>query len=116
MGADQKGKRELPVDLLQKSRLFADYVRQSIDIGEFQYIREAIVDGTILATNIGDVVLGRCPGRESPTDITVYDSSGLALQDLYVAFEVARIAKARNIAIQVQEMDVATLEVGRTWE
>jgi ornithine cyclodeaminase len=47
-------------------------------IGEFQHAADRPV------TAIGDVLAGRAPGRRSPDAVTVFDSSGIALQDLYV--------------------------------
>jgi ornithine cyclodeaminase len=88
MGADQVGKQELPPSLLMTSRLYADWPKQSIEIGEFQHLLagEADVLGRVAA--IGDVFQGLSPGRVSDHDITIFDSSGLALQDLYVAAAV----------------------------
>jgi ornithine cyclodeaminase len=84
MGSDQVGKQELPVDLLSRARLFCDLPSQSLTIGEFQHIREAVHNGALFVTAIGEVLAGRAPGRQSEKDITVFDSSGIALQDLYL--------------------------------
>lgn len=85
MGSDQAGKQELPVELLHRARLFCDLPSQSLTIGEFQHVRSAVEAGTVKVTAIGDVLTGRTAGRQSAEEITVFDSSGLALQDLYVA-------------------------------
>ena len=94
MGADDKGKHELDTAILKRASLFADYPRQSIMIGEFQH---AYHDGLINSADdicaLGLVTLGKSPGRISDTQITVFDSSGIAIQDLAVAgtiFEAAR--------------------------
>lgn len=85
MGSDQVGKQELPPDLLRYARLFCDLPSQAISIGEFQHVRDEVESGAISVTPIGAVLLGRAPGRQSANEITVFDSSGLALQDLFVA-------------------------------
>jgi ornithine cyclodeaminase len=85
MGADQKGKQELPVELLRRANLFADWPAQSLEIGEFQRLGDAAGAAVRRPAAIGDVILGRAPGRTSAEEITVFDSSGLALQDLFVA-------------------------------
>jgi len=85
MGSDQAGKQELPPALLLRSRLFCDLPRQSLTIGEFQHVRSAVENGSIAVTAIGEVLLGRASGRSSADEITVFDSSGLALQDLFIA-------------------------------
>jgi ornithine cyclodeaminase len=80
MGSDGPGKQELPPELFPKASLFCDLPSQSRNIGEFQH---AAADAELTA--IGDVLLARRPGRRSPDEITIFDSSGLSLQDLYMA-------------------------------
>lgn len=103
MGADRRGKRELPLELLTRSRLFADYRAQSLEIGEFQHLRDLFHTGAVAIENMGDVLSGKAEGRRSPDQITVYDSSGLAVQDLYVAAEVVRRAREAGLIQQFQE-------------
>ena len=95
MGADQVGKQELPPALLETSRLFADWTKQSVEIGEFQHAGRGAGEGASRITAIGDVLRGYAPGRTSDGEITIFDSSGLALQDLYVA---AAVLEARLVA------------------
>ncbi|HKU17057.1 MAG TPA: ornithine cyclodeaminase family protein [Steroidobacteraceae bacterium] len=90
MGSDQAGKQELPVELLHRARLFCDLPSQSLAIGEFQHVRAAVDTGSLALTAIGDVLTGRADGRRNAEEITVFDSSGLALQDLYVAEALLR--------------------------
>lgn len=85
MGADDRGKQELPVDLLKRSRLFADLVPQSTTVGEFQHVAKDIETGTIALAPLGAVAAGIDPGRRSESDITIFDSSGIALQDIFLA-------------------------------
>ena len=103
MGADRKGKRELPLELLRRSSLFADYRDQSLEIGEFQHVGDLLLAGELVIENIGDVLKREVLGRESREQITVYDSSGLALQDLYVAAEVVRLAREAGLVQQFHE-------------
>ena len=85
MGSDARGKRELPAELFEHARLFCDLPAQSIEIGEFQHVRDRIESASLVLTALGEVLSGRCPGRVTRDDITVFDSSGLGLQDLYIA-------------------------------
>lgn len=85
MGSDQRGKQELPRELLASATLFCDLPSQSLEIGEFQHVRAQVEAGEIRLTAIGEVLAGRARGRASDEEITVFDSSGLVLQDLYVA-------------------------------
>jgi ornithine cyclodeaminase len=80
MGSDAKGKQELPPDLLITASLYCDLPPQSTTIGEFQH---APKHRTITA--IGHVLTGAAEGRTAPDQTTVFDSSGIALQDLYIA-------------------------------
>jgi len=81
MGSDAVGKQELPPDLLDHAALFCDLPSQALAMGEFQHAR----GDRARVTAIGDVLEGRTPGRVSRDQITVFDSSGIALQDLYIA-------------------------------
>lgn len=83
MGSDGKGKQELPPELLTKASLFCDLPAQSLDIGELQH-----VDAGAKPVAIGQVLSGEANGRTSDQEITVFDSSGISLQDLYVAKKV----------------------------
>ena len=79
VGADTKGKRELPAGLLALSRLFVDDMAQAAQIGELQW------SPATACTEIGDVLTGRHQVNRTAADITVFDMTGLALQDLTVA-------------------------------
>jgi ornithine cyclodeaminase len=89
MGSDARGKQELPPDLLATASLFCDLPAQSRRIGEFQHAPESASP-----TAIGDVLSGRAPGRTSAEEITVFDSSGLALQDLFLGVAILRARDA----------------------
>jgi len=88
VGADTRGKRELPEGLLPRARLFVDDRTQAQQIGEAQW-----APGTP-STELGDVLSGKTPFVRAPGDITVFDMTGLALQDL----TVARLLHERAIA------------------
>jgi ornithine cyclodeaminase len=103
MGADDKGKHELDTAILKRASLFADYPQQSIIIGEFQHAHN---DGLINSVDdicaLGLVTLGKSPGRISDTQITVFDSSGIAIQDLAVAGAIFETAQQMS---QIQYID-----------
>lgn len=96
MGSDQAGKQELPPALLRRGRLFCDLPSQSVVVGEFQHVRAEIESGKLSLTAIGDVLRGRAKGRSSADEITVFDSSGFALQDLFVAQALLEQKKLRS--------------------
>lgn len=81
MGSDAAGKQELPPALFDRAELFCDLPAQSVVIGEFQHFtgnRDRI-------QAIGNVLTGAGSGRQSDDQIIIFDSSGIALQDLYTA-------------------------------
>ena len=81
IGADMSGKQELDTDILRAARVFGDDAGQCFAVGECEIPhREGALDA--LAAEIGDVILGKAAGRVSPSDVTVFDSTGIALQDL----------------------------------
>ncbi|MBY4871340.1 ornithine cyclodeaminase family protein [Burkholderia sp. Bp9017] len=79
VGADTAGKRELPEGVLERARIFVDDHEQARSIGECQWAPG------LPRTEIGDVLAGTVSVDRSPDDITVFDMTGLALQDLTVA-------------------------------
>ena len=101
MGTDTKGKQEVEAALLAKARVFTDEVAQSISIGEAQH---AVAAGLIFEadiTTIGAVINGTHPGRTSDSEITLFDGTGVGLQDLAVASAVVDLAVEKGIAIEV---------------
>lgn len=80
MGSDSQGKQELPADVFRDARLFCDLPEQSVRIGEFQHAGPAATP-----TAIGSVLSGDALGRGHADEITIFDSSGISLQDLHMA-------------------------------
>ena len=71
-------------------------------IGDFQHVRREIEAGEIVLAQLGAALEGRVPGRTSADEVTVFDSSGISIQDLYVGqLIVDRIEAARAIKGQV---------------
>jgi ornithine cyclodeaminase/alanine dehydrogenase-like protein (mu-crystallin family) len=104
MGADDVGKYELDTAIMKRASLFADYPKQSIVIGEFQHaFGEGLITSADEICALGSVTLGELPGRSSDGEITVFDSSGIAIQDLMAAEAVYVAAREMN---QVQYIDL----------
>lgn len=101
MGTDTKGKQEVESALLARATVFTDEVAQSITIGEAQH---AVAEGLICEADvnqIGAVINGTHPGRRSDSEITLFDGTGVGLQDLAVAASVVDLAVAKGVAIEV---------------
>jgi alanine dehydrogenase len=85
MGADGPGKAEIAVEELVRVRVFCDDWEQASHNGDLAHGVEAGVLTRDDATQLGDVLAGSAEGRRSDEDITVFDSTGLAIQDLAIA-------------------------------
>ncbi len=103
MGADDYGKHELDTAILKRASLFADFPGQSVVIGEFQHAhKEGLIGSIDDICAIGLVTLGKEPGRTSDSQITVFDSSGIAIQDLTAAGAIFEAAQKMG---QIQHID-----------
>ena len=102
MGADGPGKAEIAVDELLRTRIFADDWEQASHNGELVHAVEAGKLERSGVTELGAVLAGDVQGRESDDEITTFDSTGLAIQDLAIA--LAAIERE-------DELDLPTLEL-----
>ena len=101
MGTDTKGKQEVEAALLAAATVFTDEVAQSTTIGEAQHAVAAGLIGESAITPIGAVINGTHPGRRSAEEITLFDGTGVGLQDLAVAAAVVELARKSGKAIEV---------------
>lgn len=95
VGADSLGKRELPEGLLQQARLFVDDHIQARQIGEMQWAPE------LPCRQLGELLSGQLQAHRKPEDITIFDMTGIALQDLTVARLIYERALARGVGTSV---------------
>jgi ornithine cyclodeaminase/alanine dehydrogenase len=104
MGADAEGKQEIEEAVLRAMTIVVDDPAQALHSGEINVavhhgtLREADLHGTI-----GEVVIGKRPGRTKPEQMTLFDSTGLAIQDVAVARVVLDAARAagRGVAMDL---------------
>lgn len=101
MGTDTKGKQEMDPGLMARAKVFTDEIAQSITIGETQHAIQAGLINEKAITSIGDVINGAHPGRSSDDDITLFDGTGVGLQDLAVAAAATRLAVEKGVAQEV---------------
>jgi ornithine cyclodeaminase/alanine dehydrogenase-like protein (mu-crystallin family) len=85
MGADGPGKQEIAAEELRRVRVFCDDWGQASHNGDLVHAVEAGLLGRDDVTQLGDVLAGKAVGRASDDDATVFDSTGLAIQDLAIA-------------------------------
>lgn len=100
MGACMEGKQEIDENIFKDALVYADDINQCIKSGESQ---TAFKNNIISKFNgeIGDVIQNKNKGRMSKEDITIFDSTGLFIQDLATSIEILKVAKEKNIGIDV---------------
>jgi alanine dehydrogenase len=103
MGADGPGKAEIAVEELARVRVFCDDWEQASHNGDLVHAVEAGRVRREDVTEIGQVLAGEADGRRSAEEATVFDSTGLAIQDLAIA--LAAVERA-------DELTLATLDLG----
>ncbi len=98
MGADGPGKSEIAVAELARTHLFCDDWEQASHNGELVHAVEAGALAREDVTDLGAVLAGTAEGRRSADEITAFDSTGLAIQDLAVA--LAALERAEELDLQ----------------
>ncbi|MBD3680163.1 MAG: ornithine cyclodeaminase family protein [Rhodobacteraceae bacterium] len=101
MGTDTKGKQELDPALVAAATVFTDEVAQSISIGECQHAVGAGLIAETAVNEVGAVINGTHPGRSSDAEITIFDGTGVGLQDLAVAASAVERAVQAGTAVEV---------------
>jgi ornithine cyclodeaminase/alanine dehydrogenase len=98
VGADNESKQELDPSLLAENTTIVDVLDQSAAIGELHHALEAgLMARSDVRAELGEVVAGIKPGRTSADEIIVFDSTGMALQDVIAAVMVYERAKQLKV-------------------
>jgi alanine dehydrogenase len=100
LGADGPGKAEAEIDAVARCRLFCDEWRQASHGGELTGAVEAGVVSRDQVTELGAVLTGAAAGRQSAHEITLFDSTGLAIQDLALCVAVLEAHRAGTVKAQ----------------
>jgi ornithine cyclodeaminase/alanine dehydrogenase-like protein (mu-crystallin family) len=102
MGADGPGKAEIAVGELVRAHTFCDDWEQASHNGELAHAVEAGALAREQVTELGAVLDGTADGRRNDDEITVFDSTGLAIQDLAIA--LAALERASELGLQALEL------------
>ncbi len=98
IGADAAGKQEIVPAIFRKAKVIVDDLAQAQHSGE---INVALAQGYFrvdqIHASLGEVVAGKKPGREHPDEITIFDSTGLIIQDLALGQAVLQLAQERGL-------------------
>ncbi|MGG1658484.1 ornithine cyclodeaminase family protein [Brevibacillus sp. NRS-1366] len=93
IGADMEGKQEIDERLFAAGRVFVDDVGQAVRVGETEIpVKKGLITEGDIAAEIGNVILGRAAGRKTAEEITIFDSTGIAIQDLLTATHILKVA------------------------
>jgi alanine dehydrogenase len=97
IGADAAGKQELDPQILKDARVFVDDVAQAKHSGEINIpVRDGLFRESDIYATLGEVVTGVKKGREAG-EITVFDSTGLAIQDIATARMLLEVARRQGV-------------------
>jgi alanine dehydrogenase len=98
IGADAQGKQELDPEILKAARVVVDDWAQASHSGEINVpLSKGDVTREMIYGSLGELVAGKKPGRQSPEEITVFDSTGLVIQDLALGLAIFNRAKERGL-------------------
>jgi alanine dehydrogenase len=104
VGASVRAARELDTDAVARARLYVDRRESALaEAGDFLIPRsEGAIGDDHIVGELGELVLGRVTGRQSPTEITLFKSLGLAVEDVASARYIYEKAAAGNVGTQVE--------------
>ena len=103
VGADSENKRELDPQLVARSRVIVDDLQQCAAMGELHHALDAgLVTASHVAGDLAAVVAGRVAGRQNEREITIFDSTGTALEDVAAAALVFDRAAGAEDAVSIE--------------
>jgi ornithine cyclodeaminase/alanine dehydrogenase-like protein (mu-crystallin family) len=106
VGSDNEEKQELFPELVASSKIIADLTEQCAGIGELHHaINQGLMKASDVHAELGFIIAGKKPGRESVEEIIIFDSTGTALQDIAAAAIVYEKAVAGSIGKKLSFSD-----------
>jgi alanine dehydrogenase len=105
VGADAPGKQELDAAILRRARIVIDDWEQASHSGEINVpLSKGELQREDVRAEIGEVVAGLKEGRTSESEITVFDTTGLAIQDIVCAWKAYELAEQRSVGMQIDSL------------
>ncbi len=102
VGADNPQKQELHPSLMAKSKIVCDIFEQCAAMGDLHHALDAgVLTRANVYAELGEVVAGKKPGRESHEEITIFDSTGMALQDVAAAAVLYEKAQRQGSGVRL---------------
>lgn len=101
-GCDMEGKQELDPTIFTRAKVVVDNLSECVRRGETQHcIRQGLLKREDIHAEIGEIALGQKPGRTDDQEITIFDSTGMSLQDISTASRIYEKALACGIGTKV---------------
>jgi len=98
IGTDTQGKQELAPEIFRDAKIVNDSIAQCIESGETWHpLSRNLISKDDIHAEIGEILLGKKAGRESDEEITIFDSTGMAIQDNTTSYLIYRNAVASNV-------------------
>ena len=102
-GTDTKGKVEVEAPLFSRATVVVDDIVQATTIGETQHpVAQGVIREQDIRATLGEILAGRKPGRTRPDEITLFDATGLAFQDLVCGHLAVKLAAERGMGVRVR--------------
>jgi len=103
IGADACDKEELEPEILKEAKIVVDCWEQASRSGEINVpLAKGIISQKDIYASLGEIVSGKKRGRENDKEVTIFDSTGLAIQDLYTANLIYQSAKRRKVGREIK--------------
>ena len=104
IGASNPFSRELDTEAVLRSRMFVDRLESAInEAGDFLFPKkEGAIKDDHIQGEIGDILLGKIPGRQSQQEITLFKALGLAVEDVAAAHHVYQLAIKKGVGTSVE--------------
>ena len=102
IGADAPGKQELDEAIIPRAKVVVDNLTQCVERGEIQTaIRRGLLKKEEVYSELSDIVLARRQGRTNMKEITLFDATGMAVQDITTAYTVLQLAKKKKLGVTI---------------
>jgi ornithine cyclodeaminase/alanine dehydrogenase-like protein (mu-crystallin family) len=101
-GTDTRGKNEVEAVLFGRATVVVDDIEQATTIGDSQHpVAKGILSPEDIHATLGEILAGRKCGRTRPEEITLFDATGLAFQDLIAGYLAVKLAEERGLGTRV---------------
>lgn len=103
IGTDQQGKQELDPEIFRNAKVVVDSIAQCTEKGETWHpLNKKVISIDDIHGEIGEILLGKKPGRENDVEVTIFDATGMAIQDNTTASRIYRNAIEREVGTVFQ--------------